>query len=125
MYHILLSLIAIGAPLDCKHASELIDSVRNNPDKSEQDISQWEALCSEISVASSANSIIWMNDVFILTHSDYIGKKYCDFCYNLRKYLLLTSFQTILSLNNCFSFRNYRNILTRVNFPVLWTNKSC
>ena len=36
MYHILLSLIAIGAPLDCKHASELIDSIRNNPDKSEQ-----------------------------------------------------------------------------------------
>ena len=36
MYHILLSLIAIGAPLDCDHASELIDSARNNPDKSEQ-----------------------------------------------------------------------------------------
>ena len=36
MYHILLSLIAIGAPLDCEHASELIDSARNNPDKSEQ-----------------------------------------------------------------------------------------
>ena len=28
--------IAIGAPLDCEHASELIDSARNNPDKSEQ-----------------------------------------------------------------------------------------
>ena len=36
MYHILLSLIAIGAPLDCDHASELIDSARTNPDKSEQ-----------------------------------------------------------------------------------------
>jgi len=36
MYHILLSLIAIGAPLNCDHASELIDSARNNPDKSEQ-----------------------------------------------------------------------------------------
>ena len=36
MYHILLSLIASGAPLDCEHASELIDSARNNPDKSEQ-----------------------------------------------------------------------------------------
>ena len=28
-------LIAIGAP-NCDHASELIDSARNNPDKSEQ-----------------------------------------------------------------------------------------
>ena len=36
MYHILLSLIAIGAPLSCEHASELIDTARNNPDKSEQ-----------------------------------------------------------------------------------------
>ena len=36
MYHILLSLIAIGAPLDCEHATELIDIARNNPDKSEQ-----------------------------------------------------------------------------------------
>ena len=36
MYHILLSLIAIGAPLDCEHAAELIDTARNNPDKSEQ-----------------------------------------------------------------------------------------
>jgi len=36
MYHILLSLIAIGAPLDCDHAAELIDISRNNPDKSEQ-----------------------------------------------------------------------------------------
>ena len=36
MYHILLSLIAIGAPLDCEHAAELIDSARNNPDTSEQ-----------------------------------------------------------------------------------------
>ena len=36
MYQILLSLIAIGAPLDCEHAAELIDIARNNPDKSEQ-----------------------------------------------------------------------------------------
>ncbi len=36
MYHILLSLIAIGAPLDCEHAAELIDTARNNPDTSEQ-----------------------------------------------------------------------------------------
>ena len=36
MYHILLSLIAIGAPLDCETATELIDSARNNPDTSEQ-----------------------------------------------------------------------------------------
>ena len=36
MYHILLSLIAIGAPLDCEHAAELIDTARNNPNKSEQ-----------------------------------------------------------------------------------------
>ena len=36
MYHILLSLIAIGAPLNCEHAAELIDTARNNPDKSEQ-----------------------------------------------------------------------------------------
>ena len=36
MYHILLSLIAIGAPLDCDHASELLESVTNNPDKSER-----------------------------------------------------------------------------------------
>ena len=36
MYHILLSLIVIGAPLDCEHAAELIDSARNNPDTSEQ-----------------------------------------------------------------------------------------
>jgi hypothetical protein len=26
----------IGAPLDCEQAAELIDSARNNPDKSEQ-----------------------------------------------------------------------------------------
>ena len=32
----LLSLIAIGAPLDCDHAAELIDTTRNNPNKSEQ-----------------------------------------------------------------------------------------
>ena len=36
MSNILLSLIALGAPLNCDHASELIDSARNNPDKSEQ-----------------------------------------------------------------------------------------
>ena len=36
MYHILLSLIAIGAPLDCEHAAELLENVTNNPDKSEQ-----------------------------------------------------------------------------------------
>ena len=36
MYHILLSLIAIGAPLDCEHAAELLDSVSNNPNKSER-----------------------------------------------------------------------------------------
>ena len=36
MYQILLSLIVIGAPLDCETASELIDSASNNPDKSEQ-----------------------------------------------------------------------------------------
>ena len=36
MYHILLSLIAIGAPLDCEHAAELIDTARNNPNKSER-----------------------------------------------------------------------------------------
>ena len=36
MYHILLSLIAIGAPLDCEHAAELLESVSNNPDKSER-----------------------------------------------------------------------------------------
>ena len=36
MYQILLSLIAIGAPLDCEHAAELLDIAANNPDKSEQ-----------------------------------------------------------------------------------------
>ena len=36
MYHILLSLIAIGAPLNCEHASELLDSVSNNPNRSER-----------------------------------------------------------------------------------------
>ena len=36
MYLMLLSLIAIGAPLDCDHAAELIDTTRNNPNKSEQ-----------------------------------------------------------------------------------------
>jgi len=36
MYQILLSLIVIGAPLDCEHASELLDSVSNNPNISER-----------------------------------------------------------------------------------------
>ena len=36
MYHILLSLIAIGAPLDCDHAAELLESVTNNPNRSEK-----------------------------------------------------------------------------------------
>ena len=36
MYHILLSLIAIGAPLDCEHAAELLENVTNNPDRSER-----------------------------------------------------------------------------------------
>ena len=36
MYQILLSLIAIGAPLDCGTAAELLDSASNNPDKSER-----------------------------------------------------------------------------------------
>ena len=36
MYHILLSLIAIGAPLDCEHAAELLESVANNPNRSER-----------------------------------------------------------------------------------------
>ena len=36
MYQILLSLIAIGAPLDCEHAAELLDIAANNPDKSER-----------------------------------------------------------------------------------------
>ena len=36
MYHILLSLIAIGAPLDCDHAAELLESVTNNPNRSER-----------------------------------------------------------------------------------------
>ena len=36
MYHILLSLIAIGAPLDCDHAAELLDSAKNNPNRSER-----------------------------------------------------------------------------------------
>jgi len=36
MYHILLSLIAIGAPLDCEHSAELLDSVSNNPNRSER-----------------------------------------------------------------------------------------
>ena len=36
MYNILLSLIAIGAPLDCEHAAELLENVTNNPNRSER-----------------------------------------------------------------------------------------
>jgi len=36
MYQILLSLIVIGAPLDCETSAELLDSASNNPDKSER-----------------------------------------------------------------------------------------
>ena len=36
MYHILLSLIAIGAPLDCEHSAELLESASNNPNRSEK-----------------------------------------------------------------------------------------
>ena len=36
MYQILLSLIVIGAPLDCDHAAELLDSAKNNPNRSER-----------------------------------------------------------------------------------------
>jgi hypothetical protein len=36
MYQLLLSLIVIGAPLDCETAAELIDTTRNNPDITEQ-----------------------------------------------------------------------------------------
>ena len=36
MYHILLSLIAIGAPLDCEHTAELLENVSNNPNKTER-----------------------------------------------------------------------------------------
>jgi hypothetical protein len=36
MYQILLSLIAIGAPLDCEHASELLEIASNNPSRSER-----------------------------------------------------------------------------------------
>ena len=36
MYQILLSLIAIGAPLDCEHAAELLEVVSNNPNRSER-----------------------------------------------------------------------------------------
>ena len=36
MYHILLSLIAIGAPLACEHAAELLENVTNNPNRSER-----------------------------------------------------------------------------------------
>ena len=35
MYQFLLSLIVIGAPLDCEHAAELLDSVSNNHNISE------------------------------------------------------------------------------------------
>ena len=36
MYQILLSLIAIGAPLDCEHAAELLEIASNNPSRSER-----------------------------------------------------------------------------------------
>ena len=36
MYQFLLSLIVIGAPLDCETAAELLDSASNNPDRSER-----------------------------------------------------------------------------------------
>ena len=36
MYQLLLSLIVIGAPLDCEHGAELLDSVSNNPNRSER-----------------------------------------------------------------------------------------
>ena len=36
MYHILLSLIVIGAPLDCEHAAELLEIASNNPIRSER-----------------------------------------------------------------------------------------
>ena len=36
MYQILLSLIVIGAPLDRETAADLLDSVSNNPNKSER-----------------------------------------------------------------------------------------
>ena len=35
-------------------------------------IAQWEALCSARSDANSVISIIWMNDVLILTHFNYL-----------------------------------------------------
>jgi len=36
LYHILLSLIAIGAPLDCEHTAELLENVAKNPNKTER-----------------------------------------------------------------------------------------
>ena len=36
MHHIFLSLIAIGAPLDCDHAAELLENVANHPNRSEK-----------------------------------------------------------------------------------------
>jgi len=36
MYHIFLSLIAIGAPLDCEHAAELLEIASDNPSRSER-----------------------------------------------------------------------------------------
>jgi len=36
MYQFLLSLIVIGAPLDCETSAELLDSASNNPNRSEK-----------------------------------------------------------------------------------------
>jgi len=36
MYPILLSLIAIGAPLDCEHTAELLENVAKNPNRTER-----------------------------------------------------------------------------------------
>ncbi len=36
MYHILLSLIAIGAPLSCEHTAELLDAVADHPNTTER-----------------------------------------------------------------------------------------
>jgi hypothetical protein len=36
MYQLLLSLIAIAAPLDCEHALEMIDIAENNPIQSQR-----------------------------------------------------------------------------------------
>ena len=83
MYHILLSLIAIGAPLDCEHASELIDSARNNPDKSEQleivrvVIAHTDPVCFKDAKVDWRNGLInlllWRNQMAQVT---YRGVKY-------------------------------------------------